>query len=153
MDARRPYSWRLTSWEDAISSTWFFFFCAHIGIVVLYRFVTVGGRYLLAPYELTSACFHVLNTFLAPLISIVVFYVLETRIEGVKRSTKIAIVTFVLTLVSNLLFTLYVLSPFFAPVLEGDTLVQRYGEATMLVGMANVAILGPLSAIVFSGDN
>lgn len=153
MAVPKALSWRKAPWEDMISGTWFFFFCVHIGIVVWYRFNLVGERYLLAPYELTSACFHVLNTFLAPMISIVVFYVLETKIEGIKKSSKIALVTFLLTCASNLLFTWYILSPLFTPVTEGDTLVQRYGEASMLVGMANVAILGPLTAIVFSGDS
>jgi len=153
MDAPSAVKFRSISWEDAISSTWFIFFCGHIAIVVWYRFTLVGGHYLLAPYELTSACFHVLNTFLAPLISIVVFYVLETKIKGVKASWKISFITFVLTIASNVLFTVYILSPLFAPIAGGDNLVQRYSEATMLVGMANVAVLGPLSAIVFSGDN
>lgn len=153
MDVPKPLSNRPFPWEDAISTTWLLFFCGHIAIVCVYRFTLIDGRYLLAPYELTSACFHVLNTFLAPLFSIVVFYVLENKIEGIKTSRKIAIITLALTLASNLLFTWYILSPLFTPVQEGDTLVQRYGEATMLVGMANVAILGPLSAIVFSGDS
>lgn len=141
------------SLEDAISTTWFSFFCLHIMLVVMYRFKLIDGHYLLMPFELTSACFHILNTFLSPLISIVVFYVLETKIEGVKRSKKIALVTLCLTLASNMLFTWYIISPFFVPVMSGDSLVQRYGEASMIVGMANVAILGPLSAIVFSGEN
>ncbi|MBZ9994034.1 hypothetical protein [Mesorhizobium sp. BH1-1-4] len=152
MAAPKNFPLRQLTLEDYISGFWILFFCLHIGIVVLYRFNTVDGKYILLPYQLPIACFHVLNCFLSPLISIVVFYVLNTKIEGLHSSRKIVWFTFFLTLLSNLLFTYYVLSPYFYPVLEGDTLIQRYSEATTLVGMANVAVLGPLSAIVYSGN-
>lgn len=138
--------------EDLISVLWIAFFCLHIGIVGWYRFRRIDGEFLIAPPQLPIACFHVLNAFLAPLISIIVFYVLNNQISGVKASSKINWVTLVLTLISNIFFTAYVLMPIFTPVTETVDLLGLYAEATMMVGLVNVAVLGPLTAIVYSGE-
>jgi len=153
MDANETLRWwNRLDLEDWISGLWIFFFCAHIGLVSMFRFQQVDGRFLITSPQLPIACFHVLTAFLAPLISIIVFYVLNNRIQGVKASRKIGWVTLVLTLLSNAFFTAYILTPYFTFVTQSDDLLGIYAEATMLVGLVNVAVLGPLTAIVYSAE-
>lgn len=152
MDASDQADKSLWALEDVISALWIAFFCLHIGIVGWYRFSRIDGEFLIAPPQLPIACFHVLNAFLAPLISIIVFYVLNNQIRGVKFSNKINWFTLSLTLISNIFFTAYVLMPIFTPAQETSDLLGLYAEATMMVGIVNVAVLGPLTAIVYSSE-
>lgn len=153
MDAgnnQKDFKWSL---EDLISMLWISFFCLHIGIVGIYRFLPISGDFLITSPQLPIAFFHILNAFLAPLISIIVFYVLNNAIKGVKASPKINWVTLALTLVSNTYFSLYVLTPVLTPTAANDGLLALYAEAAMMVGLVNVAVLGPLTAIVYSAEN
>ncbi|MBY5399454.1 hypothetical protein HFN01_32125 [Rhizobium leguminosarum] len=74
------------------------------------------------------------------------------RIQGVQASSKISWGTLVLTVLSNFYFTSYILTPFFLALPDGVDLLSIYAEATMMVGLANVAVLGPLTALVYSAD-
>ncbi len=151
MDANKKTIGSRWHLEDLISVLWIGFFCLHLGIVGLYRFQQVDGQFLITPPQLPIACFHVLNAFLAPLISIIVFYVLNNQISGIKASSKINWVTLALTLISNIFFTVYILMPHFTSVGTED-LLGLYAEATMMIGLVNVAVLGPLTAIVYSAE-
>jgi hypothetical protein len=138
--------------EDSISALWVMFFFGHIGLVSMFRFTMVDGKFLITAEQLPIACFQLLNAFLAPLLSIMIFYVLNKRIQGIKTSSKISWGTLVLTILSNIYFTAYILTPLFLTVPDGIDLLAIYSEATMMVGLVNVAVLGPLTAIVYSAD-
>lgn len=129
---------------------WVFFAFINIFIIVVYRNYDFIGQRLLTPSQIPTLQLIIATSYLPQFITMFLFHF--TRREADKNLIGTFMISGLLacSILINLVFFVYVASPMFSPMLDGDDLIKLYGEASSIFGLINMMLVTPLTGYVFS---
>ena len=133
-----------------VFAIWIFFYLVNIIIILGYRMRFFDDAAYILSSQLPTCFFYITVVYLGPTFSLIIFFTTnkiapETNI-GIHTITILAIIS----LITNVVYTFYVLHPAFNGIEAGNDIMDIFEEASTFAGYIIMILISPFISIVYS---